>query len=1644
MNITKKLLDKVCTIIIIVALTVSDFLFVGTELASYAIDMVKTNSSNVDFSAYFINQYGEKVEKLEKSINMDEEYLYVDISVKNEGYFNGTISLENNNFNLKQNKLSQDIAKISGNQVKLNQINAGSTVTIKLGIEAISDSTINESMLDQKTKILLSGQYINSKNVEKNKFVEIKGTDEVELAWKSSEETKAELESKVLTNYVYDVENEQKRIVQILVESKITNNNYPVKNTEINVSVPEKVTDVKVHARKTDATNSSVNFDANNYEYNKETHNLKIMVKNENKKSISWNKNAKDTFVITYVFDKDEDVKNKNIKVESKINTYDNKTLTENMNFNIKEEIDGIVSYSIETENSIHKGKIQIGQERDFENLNIINVDYIGPIDEISVKFKESNFLANNSEIQANITHKETKIYGDEFFKIFGQDGFIIVKDDKGNVIANINKNTEKDEGGNFVINFFEGTKYIEITTSKPIAVGTLNIVNNKTILNNEYKREEVKSFTGIKETIEGSYNKKENVREEAKIELKNSETKANLNVSVDKLSAVNKNENVKITAVLLNNDESKDLFQNPNLEIKLPKQVVNTTAKCKLLYGNGLELSNATIENGNTIKINLSGTQNNYNTETVEGTTLIIYANMEVDKLATSSDEEITLTYTNEIATENGKVGIAKSPIKITANAGVIATNNVPELKVETIGNEGTKEVAIEHNSSERNVSINIGAINNEPTAIKNVSILGKFPTDTAVNNLGAVIDKGINIVSNTQNVKVYYSNKENTNTNLKDSSNEWSQDVNNTLAKTFLIVIDKLEASEKFEANYIVKLASNLGYNKEALLGYSIDYTNDLTGETKNVKATELKLTTGTEAEIKTTLKAFVGGEEIKENEEVKAGEIIKYNLSLKNEGKLVAENASLEVTIPDNTTLIEVNPKYPGYDEESDMYTYEEQYFIEKQDKTMKKDSFKLDAGENINVSYMVRVNENLKNNAQGKTSCVVKYKDEEIKSEYKNTFVANNLVATIEPYDRDANSELNSEYVASYILEIKNLNNVAQNNIEVTLNKNALVDISSIKCHIEDKSEDLDPSKNTFKIETIPANKSAFVEIDAYIKPVTDELKNVEINALIKNNGALYRTNMLSESVVGVKVDAIQKAELSSNTDVLYSGDAIKYTINIKNTGKIDANNLDLKDDYSNYLNVVSVKVDGNEYEFEEIPNSEESNSIHIAKSLKAGEETTLEFIGSINDELNIDSVKEIVNQLSVYDEGTLVGQTEAIKYNLVNVVEQDVPEEKEEIEDEIDEELDEENQSEDENKENPEQQENSENKKSDENKQSENEDENKGSTISGTAWHDANENGSKEQGEDFIQGITATLINLKDNTSKNTNTNEEGKYSFDNVEDGEYIVIFDYDTQKYMLTTYQADGISSYNNSDVENVKLKINGETLTKASTNTLKINGTNIDNVDIGLIDAKVFDLRLSKTISKVTISNGEGTQNIDYNDATLAKAEIRAKHLNGSTAIVEYRIKVTNNGEIAGYATSIVDYKPTDLSFNSSLNKEWYQSGNNLYSTALANTLIEPGETKELTLILTKTMTETNTGLTNNIAEIAETYNALGVANRDSTPGNKDTKENDTGTANVIISVSTGTAISYIALTLSIIALVATVSYITSKKILKENIKL
>ena len=130
-----------------------------------------------------------------------------------------------------------------------------------------------------------------------------------------------------------------------------------------------------------------------------------------------------------------------------------------------------------------------------------------------------------------------------------------------------------------------------------------------------------------------------------------------------------------------------------------------------------------------------------------------------------------------------------------------------------------------------------------------------------------------------------------------------------------------------------------------------------------------------------------------------------------------------------------------------------------------------------------------------------------------------------------------------------------------------------------------------------------------------------------------------------------------------------------------------------------------------------------------------------------------------------------------------------------------------------------------------------------------------------------------------------------------------------------------------------------------------------------------------------------------------------------------------------------------PNTLEFNSELNTDWSISNNTLQNTSLANTKIGAGETKELELTLTKTMTETNTGMVSNSAEIGDATNDLGLADIDSTPGNSTQSEDDYSTADVIISVSTGTLVAYIGIILAVLVLIGLGAFGVNKIVLKRD---
>ena len=179
----------------------------------------------------------------------------------------------------------------------------------------------------------------------------------------------------------------------------------------------------------------------------------------------------------------------------------------------------------------------------------------------------------------------------------------------------------------------------------------------------------------------------------------------------------------------------------------------------------------------------------------------------------------------------------------------------------------------------------------------------------------------------------------------------------------------------------------------------------------------------------------------------------------------------------------------------------------------------------------------------------------------------------------------------------------------------------------------------------------------------------------------------------------------------------------------------------------------------------------------------------------------------------------------------------------------------------------------------------------------------------------------------------------------------------------------------------------------------------------------------------------------NHDYKNKEFAKVEIAAKRMMGANILVQYTLKLTNTGDVEAYVNSIVDYMPAGFKFNSELNKDWYEAEGNLCTNALEGTAIAPGETKEINLILTKTKTDGNAELINNMAEINEAYNIYGITDTNSTEGNKNEDENDLGSADFMISIQTGNVISYLAIVIAMIIPIGIAVYIMMKKMLLKE---
>ena len=1482
----------------------------------------------------------------------------------------------------------------------------------------------------------------------------------------------------------------------------IKNTNIEVNAPKINNKYPEAVTVVANSTNATNGDANGDNFSKNNWSYDSTTGKITITVNNNavNGK-IQWAKNTADEFIVTYVYSSDvyEAVKDSVTRVTYDASSSMNLYVQSGVN-KVSAHVDGyedqtkkigdIVEFTSNATQSISKGYIYNNKNAADENKKeteyvakyTAHVSYADVIDAIVLKQDVDQFVtANGSEQSTTVGgvnyayNKTLAISKQEFNKVFGENGEITILNEAGTSLATINKDTEVKDN-KIVVNLVPfNTNSITIKTSKPQAEGNVIFEITKALAKNiEYSTSQLKSFTQIKTQVTGTAKNADtdivNTESTKNIDLTEPTQKASITTSNNRLSTIVKNENVEIKVTLENDSADDTMYSNPTIRITFPANIETLTIKdSKVYFDDELEIDEGSIksyenENGTkTLEFKLKGTQTKYNNAAAKGATIVLSTDITLNKLTPTTNTQITAEITNGDST----VTTVSTDVKYIAPSGVVTTNSMTgyngDEKIEVINGESQKAL-IPTKAEQKEVTYTMNVINNYENTLDHVVVLGRTPfkdnkdVSTSLSlgsNITMPLASGITVTGvDASKVTIYYSENGDATIDLSNSQNGWTTSVTDyTKIKSYMIVLNEdyaMNGGDTFTFTYKATLPANLDYDQEVYENYGVFFNNNKTSGTITDKAiaTKIGFTTGSIAKLDAKLTSTIG-----EGASVKSGEILEYELTINNTGAIDAENTKVEIKLPPELSFI------PGKDddytykpevetpdvEENSSKEYNENDLITDDYNSIKELSNKL--LDNIysgiddsqyNSILIVNLGKVNANSTIKKTLKFQTQSYETVKVEVKasvgysdvtpiETNTVSNIIEKV-----SFNTQISSMYSSrkegekySFQVTVKSSQysynddeGSADNNRKNTVLTFTLPDeleyesIQLTKLNEDTaKYDDITSTTNvkvngkkvTVNIGEVDGERGKILTVNAKVGKLLDGVykKDVTVTSNVKADGT--ETENIKDISVTINkpgVSVAQTANIPEGTTIS-AGEDFVYTFTAQNLSDIYLNDVEFTDALPKEVQFKYIEII---YEDGTIDNEVDINgdgSINAKFYLLANQKVTINVHVVAN---SIDNDTNISNKAKFTHEDIKEVETNSVAHVIKHFEKTDV------------------NVDPDDN--------NKETRK-----------------VIGTVWVDSNKDGVKDANEQRVSGVKVLLL---DNSTSNiaissnneqciTTTETDGSYMFNNVPQGKYSVIFFYDSAKYSPTTYKKSGVSEEQNSDAINKTVNYEGKDQIAAVTEEIVLADTNQFNIDLGIVEDAKFDLKLDKAVQAITVNNGKNTTEHVYN-SKLAKIDFESKYAKTSSMVVEYKFTITNEGGIAGYVKKLADYLPEELKFNSELNKDWYEGKDGvIYNASLANTIINPGESKEVTLILTKNMNgDDDFGLINNSAEIYETSNDYGALDVDSTPGNKATNEDDYSTANVLTSVKTGDIVIYTTLIVTIIAIVGVGIYMIKKKVL------
>ena len=1676
-----KTLKKIIATLLIVSIAFSYLQVIGIYVSKvYATNSsleeqnTTTNISNVEFDAFFKEEEKE-VHTATKKIS-ESNLIYAKINVKDAGYLKeGQIKIKgasNESANFSVLEVEDSICQsIEENTIKLNNIESGSEVVMEIPISFNQEEKMKLANFSTEDELELTGIYIDANGNERK----ISKTIKIQLNWE--DEVEAEI-SQEITRYVpYQVESEKGVLLQTTVKTAIKDSKLPLKQSKVEVLVPtiggETPSQIKVIANTLATNGVSRTLSEEEYTYNEETGMLEIITENkpEEDETISWKKQVEDEYIITCIFKSEslqleaEEGINVNIASKAEIQVYGNDNtlnvevpLTENV---LKEKINDIVIANVTSTESLSKAFLYTNsklsdadkKETEYEQTLAVNVSYTDLVDELKIGVNPDSYIYMDEQEHPsqNSTYiKELYLDRENYLDLLGEEGTITIETIEGNPITIIGKETEADNSGKIVVDIADmNIDQIVIKTSKPVKEGTINIHLSKAIKStvdlpeaDVYKK--LKSNITV-ETLKDQMNiLSQSVT--SSTELVEPVSKIDFQLNTETLSTVVENKNIELKAILDTSNKNYALYTNPVIEFILPEYVESITVNSvEVKFNDELKVKTYEVVAPRTLRVTLSGEQTKYDLGLVaRGANIIANINIVVKQLTPTKDSEIKMYVQNENSNlfetiEEGK-GVKTVPVKFVAPVGLVAANSISNYnsqndKLLLISGETQKGNLDILSSKTQLATVEHTLINNSNSPINNVNILGRIIAkgNTSLQTgeeLGTTFDtvmkSGITVegIENSL-VTVYYSEKASATNNILDKANGWTTEATDlSKMKSYLIVLNNYEmpVGTVISLKYNIEIPGALSHNHYGYTNYAV-YYNVVNSEIATVSDSQeiliaplAEVTTGEGPELKVEISSNVGN-----NANVYEGQIIKYNVKVINTGKAVLEGVIAGADVPAGTTYIRYKT---GTVDSSD------EYEVDENKKTVTHTLGTIAVGESKSFEFEVRVNNLIEvsdsnpdeNNPEvitevkakgyataGELDGVVESENELVNSIQKG-YITTSLVTT-----PGINETLDENSKLTYKLTIQNiredLNNFTIKDVlpPRVIFSEAYYNLNMIKTFGEYNEN---TREVTYKIPNFKKNEkleiTLVISLDATNYGVSEIKNSMDIsfedaNKEVKN----IKTNEVINTV------NIKKAELKSTltTDIpqgnIEEGDAITYQLELTNTGTKDLQAISIMATFPSALQYVtsSYLINGVETQV-----GGASNDINLTANLPAGTSLRYSVTFKVKQlEEGADSIK-VQGMFTIYN--TIIGTitTDTLEHTII-----------------------------------PSQSSSNENPSNPNNPSGL-----KLKRIQGQVWIDSNKNGKKDEEEARVKDVEVMLFSYKEgNVIKDSNgniiiqkTDENGNYQFSSLTQGDYAVIFLYDVANYSSTEYRKDGVETTVDSDIIDSKITLNGEERIAGLTEKISLTNANIYNIDAGIVEDEKFDLKLDKTVASITVQNETGTARYEYNNK-FAKRDLTTAYLDNTTVIVEYKISIKNEGAIEGYAKKVVDYIPANFKFNAELNRDWFiLNDGSVCSSSLANTKIQPGETKEITLLLTKTgIKDNDLKIISNTAEILEAYNDLGIEDVDSTPGNKQSNEDDTSVADVLLTIRTGAeTASFIGLTIAIVAIIGTGVYFIDKKVLRR----